>query len=582
MKKGIVAGLFLSLITAFSSLTAASDGNIVYDYIIVGNGTVGSVLARKLTDSNKKKVLVLEAGVNQDNDPVVLNTTQGLLFTDLTLLTYDPKYSENYPCAVFTPLTAILYSEGRGWGGSSKHNYMQVVRGTPGIYNQWAVISGNPLWFYDNLLPMMQALENYTPCMTTANLAQRGVGGPISVTQTAPITMDPLGMALAATSNAGFIADINDGSPTNVSNSTPPLVNLGFSAFQMFATSPSPCTTGQRSYSSREFLPPSVITPTATGGIGVGKRLLRIESNAYVTKVLFDGNKAIGVQFVYSNAPNKTLKAYGKKIILCAGSVNSPAILQRSGIGPASVLEPLGIKVRVNNPNVGANLINQYGGNAIVANIVTNAVPFLQGFVNGSATPTLPAPYIYPDDNTRRLQFDAFQATLTPFPIVEIFSFILEPKSRGSLQIVSTNPLVQPHINLNMYSDGPVTTNGTDANLTVAAYLLIGESIGGAGYSNMIYPTPAQFMEGGAALLQAAETPSGITAESHIVGTAVMGTSMANAVVDGNLHVFGVKNLMVADASVIPVPPDGNICYGCYMIALGAAAILGVPTPPAL
>jgi choline dehydrogenase-like flavoprotein len=578
MKKGILAGLFLSLITAISSLTASD--NIVYDYIIVGNGTVGSVLARKLTDSNKKKVLVLEAGVNQDNDPVVLNTTQGVLFQDLTLLTYDPKYAENYPCPVFNPLTAILYSEGRGWGGSSKHNYMQVVRGTPGIYNQWAAISGNPFWSYNNLLPKMQALENYTPCMSTANSAQRGVGGPISVTQTPPITSDPLGMALAAATNAGFITDIND--PTEYS--TTGLNGLGFSAFQMFATSPSPCTTGQRSYSSKEFLPPSILKPTATGGMGVGKRLLRIESNAYVNKVLFDGNKAIGVQFVYSNAPNKTLKAYGKKIILCAGSVNSPAILQRSGIGPASVLEPLGIKVRVNNPNVGANLINQYGGNAIVANITTTAHPFLQGFINGSATPPLAAPYNYPDDTTRRIQMDAFQASVTPFPIVEILNFLLEPKSRGSLQIVSTNPLVQPQINLNMFSDGPVTTNGTDANLTVAAYLLIGNSIGGGGptYPNMIYPSAAQLNAGGATLLAAAETASGITAESHIVGTAVMGTSMANAVVDGTLHVFGVKNLMVADASVIPVPPDGNICYGVYMIALGAAAILGVPTPPAL
>ncbi len=77
-------------------------------------------------------------------------------------------------------------------------------------------------------------------------------------------------------------------------------------------------------------------------------------------------------------------------------------------------------------------------------------------------------------------------------------------------------------------------------------------------------------------------TASGITAESHIVSTARMGISSATAVVDGDLNVFGVENLMVADASVIPVMPDGNICYAVYMIALGAAAILGVPTPPAL
>ncbi len=98
----------------------------------------------------------------------------------------------------------------------------------------------------------------------------------------------------------------------------------------------------------------------------------------------------------------------------------------------------------------------------------------------------------------------------------------------------------------------------------------------------MIFPSAAQFARGPEALLQAAMTASGITAESHIVATARMGTSPATAVVDGNLNVFGVKNLMIADASVIPVLPDGNICFGVYLIALGAADILGVPTPPAL
>jgi choline dehydrogenase len=568
MSKKALTGIFLGLVTAFSSLSA--KGDVTYDYIIVGNGTAGAVLARKLTDSNKKSVLVLEAGVNQDNDPVVLNTGINLLFSDLTSLTYNPLYAETYACAVFEPLEAITYSEGRGWGGSSKHNYMQVVRGTPAIYNQWAAISGNPLWSYNNLLPMMLALENYTPCMTTANSSQRGTGGPISVTQTSPVTSDPLALQLAMYTATPFTADIND--------YTEGL--LGISAYQMFATASSPCTPGRRSFSSKEFLPPSVITPNAAGGTGTGKRLLRIASNAYVNEILFDGKKANGVSFIYNNQPGKTLKAYGKKIILCAGSVNTPAILQRSGIGDPAVLGPLGIKVRISNPNVGANLINQYGGGAIALG-TTHASPFLQAFMSGYtsniAAPMAPAAYLYPNDTTRRIQIDAFQAGAG---VVEMFAFLLEPKSRGSVQIVSTNPLVHPNINLNMYSDGPVGTNGTDANLTVAAYYLIAQAMGGT--ANMIFPSAAQYAAGPAALLQAAQTASGIVAESHIVGTAVMGTSSANSVVDGNLHVHGVKNLMIADASVIPVLPDGNICYGVYMIALGAAAILGVPTPPAL
>jgi choline dehydrogenase len=390
------------------------------------------------------------------------------------------------------------------------------------------------------------------------------------MTQTNPVTTDPLGLQLAMYTGTPFPADIND--------YTEGL--LGISAYQMFATATSPCNPGQRSFSSREFLPPSIVTPTAAGGQGTGKRLLRIASNAYVNNIIFDGKKAIGVRFIYNNQPGKMLKAYGKKIILCAGSVNTPAILERSGIGDPAVLEPLGIKVRMNNPNVGANLINQYGGGAIALG-TTDAAPFLQAFMSGYtsnvAAPMAPAAYLYPNDTTRRIQIDAFQAGPG---VVEMFAFLLEPNSRGSTHIVSTNPLVQPNITLNMYSDGPVGTNGTDANLTVAAYYLIAQAMGGTG--NMLFPSAGQYAGGPAALLQAAMTASGIVAESHIVGTAVMGTSSANAVVDGNLHVFGVKNLMIADASVIPVLPDGNICYGVYMISLGAAAILGVSTPPAL
>ena len=210
---------------------------------------------------------------------------------------------------------------------------------------------------------------------------------------------DALGAALNAATGTPFVADIND----------PTQGLLGISAFQAFATAASPCNLGVRSFSSREFLD-SVIKITPTGGVGKGNRLLRIESNAYVNNIIFDGKKAIGVRFFYSNQPNKALKAYGKKIILCAGSVNTPAILQRSGIGDPAVLEPLAIKVRINNPNVRANLVNQYGGGAIAfLPGGTSATPFFQAFMNASTTPPLVSPFNYPNDMTRRIQIDAFQ-----------------------------------------------------------------------------------------------------------------------------------------------------------------------------
>lgn len=559
MSKKALTGIFLGLVTALSSLSA--KGDVTYDYIIVGNGTCGAVLARKLTDSGKKSVLVLEAGVNHDNDPVVLDSGSNMLFQDLTNLTFNPKYAETYAVSAFFPLNAVGYSEGRGWGGSSLHNYMQVVRGTPDIYDAWATLSGNPLWNYANTLPRILTFINYTACLTIPNPAQEGFGGPISITQTPPVTAmnDAFGAALNTATGTPFVADIND----------PTQGLIGISAFQAFATANAPCSLGVRSFSSREFLDP-IIKITSTGGVGKGSRLLRIESNAYVNNIIFDGKKAIGVRFFYSNQPNKALKAYGKKIILCAGSVNTPAILQRSGIGDPAVLEPLAIKVRINNPNVGANLANQYGGTAIAfLPGGTNAFPFFQAYINGSTTPPLASPFNYPNDMTRRIQLDASQIAPN---VLQILPFILEPNSRGSVQIVNTNPLIQPLIDLNMYSDGDVNTNGTDANLTVTAYKLIAQTVTAAG-GFMIYPPTADFADPNALLTDAKQK---IIAESHIIGTCRMGTSASNSVVDGNLHVYGAKNLMIVDASAIPLLPNGNICFGVYMLAEGALEILGV------
>lgn len=568
-KMKLKVGLFLGLVASMTSLKASED--ITYDYIIVGNGTAGGVLARKLSDDKKTKVLVLESGVNHTTDPKILDVSGQGLFQNFTDITLEQQYAETYVVPGFFPLQYFVYSEGRGWGGSSLHNYLEVFRGTPSFYDGMAAIAGDAQWSYNSLLPLMIALENYTPCQSVANPAQRGVGGPISMTQSAPITTDPLGLLLAGVDagNAGFNTDLND--PTQVT--TTGFYNIGFSPFQYFATTGgAPCTLGERSFSANTFINPSIVDEKGNGKHG---RLLRIESNSYVSRVLFKDKKAVGVEFVYGPKGNKILTAKGKKIILCAGGVNSSAILQRSGIGDPSILEPLGIDVLVNNPNVGANMINQIGADSIFTG-TTNATPFLQGMLNGSGVVT--PGFSYPADNTRRLQVLALQ--LQP-GVVQSIGFNVQPKSRGTIQIVSRSPLIQPNIDFKMYSDGPVTTVGTDANLAVAYYYLIEQAVtGGGGVMN--YPSASQYAGGADALLRAAESSGGITITSHICGTTRMATSIADGVVDSNLNVFGVKNLMVVDLGVAPISPDGNTCYAVYTIALNAARILGVKTPPAL
>ncbi|MCE5295362.1 MAG: GMC family oxidoreductase [Chlamydiales bacterium] len=178
-------------------------------------------------------------------------------------------------------------------------------------------------------------------------------------------------------------------------------------------------------------------------------------------------------------------------------------------------------------------------------------------------------PY-YPDDDVRRIQY----LNNGGLPVNFGYGFVMQPQSRGSVEIVSKNPFDRPRIDLGLFTDGPVSTPGTDA-YTLVSFLKIVKDIATEAGEVVFLPTPADYTDDDTLLAYAESNPNMIIT-SHITGTCRMAMSPSDGVVDGNLQVFGVKNLMIVNLGVAPVQPDCNPCVSIYAIANEAARILGV------
>ncbi len=551
LKPLVGLGLFLFSLHSFA-LTAKChhENHAEWDYIIVGDGTAGAVLAEKLSNNRQNRVLVVEWGINRTKDPLVLSPD--VFNPNAYKLTQDPTYSiTNVVPILFNGFAPqfFTYSDGRMWGGSSAHNGMFAVRGTPALYNSWAASSGQAKWNYNNLLPLMKKMEHYHPDGTVANPNQRGLAGPLSITQSPPVNTDAFVAAVSTGTNAPFVTDYND----------PSEGNIGVSAHQQFIT---PGINGHRSFSANAYQ--KVGKVVTARGIGLDNRKLRIESNALVSHVIIEGKKAIGIEYWRDGKSASVEKAYArKKIILCAGTVQSSAILERSGIGHRARLKALDIDVVVHNPNVGENVLNHYGVGGLISGSTT-ASPFLAGFINGS-------PFM-PNDDVRRLQLIGIN--IPAANAVVLNGVLMQSKSKGSTHIISRNPTISPIIDFNMFSDGPVSQVGSDAYLLVSFYKIM-QTIAAANGSAVITPPPAAYATDDSLLNYAQTLSNGsLIITYHLVGSARMAQTKANGVVDGNLNVFGVKNLMVADCSIEPFIQDGNTAYSAFIIGLVASNFL--------
>lgn len=553
-----------------------------YDYIIIGNGTAGATLARFLSDpvSGKftNKVLVLEEGPNYSNDPAVLDGS----YPNVRNLFTDPKYSlPQLVSGVNPPLGGIRgdtdFSYGRMWGGSSAHLHLFAVRGTADIYDQWAAISGNPIWSFNNLLPLMKFMEKYIPNGTIPD-STRGLNGFLPITQNPEVVTNIFAQAIVKATGTPFVPDYNADN-----------VQVGVSALQEWNEIVNGIPI--RTFSSRSFLSNNIVSPE---GFGVNGRQLRILSPAQMQKIIFDSNnKAIGVEYILNS---QSQKAYAtKKVILCAGAL-SCAILQRSGIGPAQLLKSLSIPVVVDSPNVGQNLENHYGvTGAFLVDPSIEIPPRIMAFVDGK--PYLPGPagvrrieiiISYPPQlNSKIVSASGLSniINVTGQKLVTISAYNLRVRSRGSIFVPDNDPLNLARINFNFYSDGDLTDPNSDASVAVAMWKIIRDIANNVGPGVTLAYPPANDYVLPCDPISTAQCPLFRDAQDsslilhHYVGTCAMGTNISNGVVNSLLEVFGVNGLMVADNSIAPISETGNTAYQAYLIALVAAKILGVNLP---
>jgi len=515
------------------------------DYVVVGAGSAGCVVAARLSEDPTVRVVVLEAGGKDSNIWIHVPIGYGKTIVDPSvnwMYQTEPDPGANN--------RKLFWPRGKVLGGSSSINGLLYVRGQPADYDHWRQL-GNQGWAWDDVLPYFKRSEGR---VGPGDDTLRGRDGPLSVIDF---------QARSRLSEAYVQSAVQVGIPRNDDYNGAEQEGVGYYQNTM--------KNGRRWSAHRAFLKPAMKRPN-----------LRVITHAQAERVLLAGRRAVGVAY-RQGGTSHTIRAT-REVILCGGAINSPQLLMLSGIGPAAHLAAMGIESAHDLPGVGQNLQDHYQVrfvykcteaitvNDIMMSPARMAIMGLQyalfrtGPLTASAgqvgiftksRPGLEAPDI-------QFHFIGFSADRPGEGLHKFSGFSqnicqLRPESRGEILLKSPDPLAAPAIHPNYLSadiDRAVLMDGLKLGRRIAQQAPMRAFIASE-------HLPGEAVQTDAEMLEYARNYGGTI--FHPIGTAKMGRD-AMAVVDEQLRVHGITGLRVADAAVMPTMVSGNTNAACIMI----------------